>query len=67
MRLVVAGVALRHYGIVVSLFRIVDMECAVAFLTVEAVLSAVFLYILKHAWVALSALLRCQRLERRVV
>ena len=62
MRFVVAGVALRHYLIVIRLFRIVDMECAVAFLTIEAVLSAIFFYALKRAWVALGALFRRQRL-----
>ena len=61
MRFVVAGIALRHYRIVIRLFRIVGMECTVAFLTIEAVLSAVFFNTLKHAWVALSALVRCQR------
>ncbi|SPQ00356.1 hypothetical protein NBG4_210031 [Candidatus Sulfobium mesophilum] len=42
MRLVVAGVALGHYGIVVCLFRVVDMECGVAFLTVKTVLCSLF-------------------------
>jgi len=65
--LVVAGVALGHYGIVVSLFRIEDMERAVAFLTVESVFPPVIPYIAKYAWVALSALLHCQRLGLRAV
>ena len=59
VRLVMAGVALRHYGIVVSLFGVVDMECGVAFLTVKTVFCSLFLYAAKHAWVALTALLRC--------
>jgi hypothetical protein len=67
VRLVVAGVALRHYGIVIPPSRVVDMECAVAFLTVEAVFSAVFLYVFKHTRVALSALVHCQRLWRSTV
>jgi hypothetical protein len=43
------------------------MECAVAFLTVEAVFPAVILYIAKYARVALSTLLHCQRLGLRAV
>ncbi len=43
VRLLMAGIAVGHDGIVVPLFRIIGMECGVAFLTVETVLSATVL------------------------
>ena len=59
VRLAVTGVALGHYGIIVCLSGVVDMECGVAFLTVKTVFGPLFFYTAKHARVALSALHHC--------
>ncbi len=62
MRLIMAGAALGHYIIIVSLFYIIGVKCAVALLAVELVFPTIHFYVLKHARVALSALLYSQRL-----